>query len=212
MIYGATGSLPVSFLDSLSVHGIHLLIHRRGMPQPYIFLPSQGNLSRDVLTQQIMARNHSNKRVYIARSLIKARLQSIGQTCPLSDAVFTRLGKARDLSAIRNIEAQVTKRYWSQYYSDLEMPSAIRRDKSLAINQALDACSFFMFGILLRWVTLHRLSPWHGFLHEPTTYASLCYDLMEPYRFWFEQAAKQSWIEVGDDAQKLTAATINELP
>jgi len=63
----------------------------------------------------------------------------------------------------------------------------------------------------LRWVTLYRLSPWHGFLHEPTADAFLCYDIMEPYRFWFEQAAKQSGVEVGDDVQKLTAVTINKL-
>ena len=211
MIYGATGQLSVSFLDSLSVHRIHLLIHRRGMPQPYVFLPSQGSLSSDSLTDQIVTRNQTNKRVYIARTLIKARLQSIAQRCPVPDSVFSRLGSCRDLASIRSIEAQVTKRYWSSFYSKLELSGASRRDKSLSINQALDAASFFMFGVLLRWVTLHRLSPWHGFLHEPTTYASLCYDLMEPYRVWFEDAAKLAWESVGDDPKKLTAATINEL-
>ena len=211
MIYGATGNLSVSFLDSLSVHRIHLLIHRRGMPQPYIFLPSQGALSSDVLTDQIVVRNHSNKRVYIARTLIKARLQAMNRDLPMPDSLYKRLAEARDLTSIRSLEAQATKRYWATYYAELGIHQAARRDKSLAINQALDAASFFMFGILLRWVTLHRLSPWHGFLHEPTTYASLCYDLMEPYRVWFEDAAKLAWASVGDDPKKLTAATINEL-
>ena len=211
MIYGATGTLPVSFLDSLSVQGIHLLIHRRGMPQPYVFLPSQGSHSTDVLSEQLITRKHGNKRAYVARSLTSARLKSMAQRCPLPDAVFVKLSRARDLASIRNIEALMTKRYWAVYYADLGVTDSVRRDKSLAINLALDAASFFMFGILLRWVTLHRLSPWHGFLHEPTTYAALCYDLMEPYRYWFENAAERAFRSVGDDAEKLTGATINEL-
>ena len=211
MIYGATGNLPVSFLDSLSVQRIHLLIHRRGMPQPYVFLPSQGNQSNDSLTAQILTRNHTNKRIYIARSLIKARLTTISLTVPLADAVFKRLNSSRSLSEIRNIEAQATKRYWRSYYNSLGLTDAIRRDKTLPINQALDACSFFLFGIILRWVTLHRLSPWHGFLHEPTTYASLCYDLMEPYRYWFEDAAKTAWSEDWNDPKEVTSRTLSRL-
>lgn len=211
MIYGATGSLSVSFLDSLSVHGISLLIHRRGMPQPYAFLPSTGGLVKDALSDQITCRNHMNKRVYVARSLIKARLRSMMETIPIPEAAFKRLASARDLGEIRNIEAQVTRRYWSDFYAELGISGASRRDKSIPINQALDAASFFMYGILLRWVTLHRLSPWHGFLHEPTSYASLCYDLMEPYRVWFEDAARRAWVAVDGDEKKIIAATINEL-
>lgn len=211
MIYGATGALPVSFLDSLSVHGIHLIIHRRGMPQPYVFLPSQGALSRDALTAQITARQNRNRRVYIARTLIKARLQTMAKVLPMPATVYSRLAKTRDLQGIRALEAHATKRYWSLYYANLGCPGSSRRDDSLPINQALDAASFFMFGILLRWVTLHRLSPWHGFLHEPTTYAALCYDLMEPYRVWFEEAAAQAFIELGDQPAKLTGATISNL-
>ena len=211
MIYGATGTLSVSFLDSLSVHGISLLIHRRGMPKPYAFLPSTGGLMKDALTAQITTRNQTNKRVYIARSLIKARLLSMMGSIPIPEAVYKRLTSARDLGEIRNIEAQVTKRYWSNFYEELGLFGVSRRDKAIPLNQALDSASYFMFGIMLRWVTLHRLSPWHGFLHEPTSYASLCYDLMEPYRVWFEDAAKRAWIAVDGNKEKITAATINEL-
>lgn len=211
MIYGATGSLSVSFLDSLSVHGIALLIHRRGMPQPYAFLPSTGALVKDALSAQITARNHGNKRVYVARSLIRARFLSMQGRLPIPDSVFKSLASARSLDQIRNLEAQVTKRYWARFYADLGLSGVARRDRAVAINQALDAASFFMFGVLLRWVTLHRLSPWHGFLHEPTSYASLCYDLMEPYRVWFEEAAGRAWFAVNGDVNKITAATLNEL-
>ena len=88
MIYGATGDLPVHFLDSLSVHGIWLLIHRRGMAQPYAFLPSNGGLAKDTLTSQIVTRNHSNKRVYIARTLIRSRFNTIANSIPLPESVF----------------------------------------------------------------------------------------------------------------------------
>ena len=98
MIYGATGTLPISFLDSLSVLGIHLLIHRRGMPQPYVFLPAQGSLSKDTLTAQVAIRRNTNKRVYIARTIIKERLKTLTKQLPVLDTVFSRLAKSRDLA------------------------------------------------------------------------------------------------------------------
>ena len=210
MIYGATGHLPVSFLDSLGVQGIHLLIHRRGMTRPYVFTPSQGAPTIDRITTQIAARENAIRRTYVARSLIKERISSMNCLIQIPDSVYRRLNQSRSIQSIRNIEAQVTKRYWAKFYDELSIENGVRRNKELAINTALDACSFFLFGIILRWTSLHRLSPWHGFLHEPTTYASLCYDLMEPYRVWFERSVFESYKKVGHDKEKLTATSISE--
>jgi hypothetical protein len=62
-----------------------------------------------------------------------------------------------------------------------------------------------LYGILLRWTLMHRLSPAHGFLHETTGYPSLTYDLMEPYRYIIEHAVAHA-MEQG--AKDVTAATL----
>ncbi|MDY6394762.1 MAG: CRISPR-associated endonuclease Cas1, partial [Bacteroidales bacterium] len=59
---------------------------------------------------------------------------------------------------------------------------------------ALDAGSKFIYGILLRWILFHKLSPCHAYLHEPTDYPSLVYDLIEPYRYMIEQAVFSCYI------------------
>lgn len=44
---------------------------------------------------------------------------------------------------------------------------------------------------MLRWVLLHRVSPTHGFLREPTEYPSLVYDLIElPGQRQIQRSAK----------------------
>ncbi len=80
------------------------------------------------------------------------------------------------------------------------------------INTALDACSFFLHGILLRWILFHKLSPFHGFLHRPTGYTALVYDLIEPYRWWIDASVTKAAQASGtDDAKQLTAASIEAL-
>ena len=39
MLYGASGELPLPFLDELSNKKISLLIHRRNLADPYVFTP-----------------------------------------------------------------------------------------------------------------------------------------------------------------------------
>jgi len=80
------------------------------------------------------------------------------------------------------------------------------------VNQALDAGSFFLFGIILRWLLFHKLSPCQAFLHEPTSSPSLCYDLMEPYRYLKEDSVACAYIDVGIDQESpLTAVSIEKL-
>lgn len=188
LVYGAntTCSLPLAFLDNLNSLGISLAIHRRNKSQPYFFSPTSGSNYRDVLTNQIAYRSNEKKRVYLARTLIKARFDSWSDFIVITDTTKRKLNATRSVSAVRIIEATQSKRFWDRFYSQLEIP--ISRRKSHIINSALDACSTFMAGIILRWLHLHKLAPSHGYLHEPTNYVALVYDLIEPYRYIFERA------------------------
>ena len=207
--YGATGDLPLDFLDVLNQRGISLLIHRRNQGAPYVFHPSNTTDRADVLSAQIAYRRDLRRRVYIARSLITARFRSFEKLMTVPEARYKALKTARTLERIRVIEAEQTKAYWGRYYEALGLSGLARREDH-AVNRALDACSFFMYGIALRWVLFHRLSPAHGFLHEPSEYQSLVYDLMEPYRYIFEEAVAETWRK-SDDGSTLTNRSLELL-
>lgn len=211
MFYGASGDISLAFLDKLNEYKIPLMIHRRNMDRPYVFHPESGNDDADILTAQIEARENQIKRCYIARTIIAERFRNMDPLVPFGPTTRKMLLEARSVTAIRAIEATRSRRYWVAWYSLAGIPDGTRRSKDFPLNQALDAGSFFLFGILLRWVLFHKLSPSHGYLHEPTGYPSLIYDLMEPYRYLIEDAAleaQQIPLEQGVD---LTAATISNM-
>lgn len=214
LLYGASGDLPVAFLDDLNTHRICLSIHRRNMPRPFLFIPSSGADEDDLLSVQTAARLNGKKASYVARTLIREKFAATESLVMVSGAEYKRLAAARDIDTIRHIEATQASRYWATYFAALGLPDtpAARRDCPHPVNTALDAGSFFLHGVLLRWILFHRLSPFHGFLHRPTSYPSLVYDLIEPYRHWIDVAVASAVAEVGAaDSEKLTAASIATL-
>lgn len=213
MLYGASGYLPVEFLDRLSVYRIPLMIHRRNMPSPYLFFPDAGADPRDVLSQQILYRANQIRSVYIARTLIAARFRSMEYLIPVADSVYQKLARYRSVDEIRRLEAEVTARYWGAFYARLDLDEeVIRRDRSHPVNKALDAASYFVSGLILRWVLFHKLSPEHGYLHVQTSYPSLVFDLIEPYRYLFEQAVLEAHPQGGlTEGDWLTAKAIGYL-
>ena len=65
---------------------------------------------------------------------------------------------------------------------------------------------------MLRWVLFHKLSPHHGFLHEPTSYSALIYDLIEPYRYIIEDiVAEETIITPESSLKSLTAFTFTKI-
>lgn len=209
LLYGAAGSMPVDFLDALAARSIVLLIHRRNIPDPFVFWTANTTDQADLLTKQILYRQDERRRLYVARTLIAARATSMRWLISVPTGRFAAISAARHLQSLRQVEADLTKYYWSRYYERLNLPHLGRRTDH-PINVALDAGSFFAFGVVLRWVLFHRLSPAHGFMHEPTQYQSLVYDLMEPYRHLFEVAVHDAWLE-NDDGETLTARSLSIL-
>ena len=212
MFYGATGDLPIKFLDKLAFYKIPLLIHRRNMPRPYVFFPEPGPAEKDLLSQQILVRENMIRRCYVARTLIRERIRNMESVINVSATSYKKLSACRDLQQIRSIESTITQRYWNAYYQSLDISDLTRREKGHPVNAALDAGSFFLFGILLRWLLFHKFSPYHAYLHEPTSYPSLCYDLMEPYRVFIEQAVHEAYLEVGEEKlDRLTGVSLGKL-
>lgn len=210
MFYGASGSLPLGFLDDLAKHNIIFMIHKRNQIKPYLFFPANVGDNSDVLSQQIIFRKNEIKKTYIARLLIRERFNKMETSFKVSDRTFYQLGKTRNVKSIRSIEANTTKIYWENWFHLLGVKGT--RRGSSPISAALDAGSKFLYGVILRWILFHRLSPCHGFLHEPTDYPSLVYDLIEPYRYIIEDAVfiSSKYIDI-NDSKKLTAESLENI-
>lgn len=209
LLYGAAGTMPVEFLDALSSQHVTLLVHRRNIPTPLVMLPLATTDQADILSRQILYREDRRRRLYIARTLIAARVASMRWLAPVPGARLVEVRRSKSLVSLRQVEAETTKAYWSRYYEKLGLADIGRRSPH-PVNAALDACSFFLFGVMLRWVVFHRLSPAHGFMHQPTDYQSLVYDLMEPYRYTFEVAVHDVWLE-DQNAETLTTRSLSRI-
>lgn len=205
LFYGASGDLPLTFLDDLAIRRIPALFHRRNLPDPYVFVPAGRRDDADILSAQIKVRANAIKACFIARTLVRERFKAT--PFPIPDAYFKSLTRLRDIKDIRLKEAHQSKTYWEKYFANLGMPGTSRRSSS-PVSAALDAGSFFLYGIMLRWVLMHKLSPAHGFLHVTTGYPSLVYDLMEPYRYIIEDAVAAC---VRTQSKDLTAASLEEI-
>lgn len=191
MFYGASGELPLEFLDDAARHGIILMIHRRNLNEPYFFFSGTMGSQKDAIARQILLRDKPGKAAYIAKVLIRERFRRMESRIPISKTVYTELARARTVTEVRNIEALITEKYWAAWYEAIGI-GVHRRDEH-PVNAALDAGSVFLAGVLLRWVLFHKLSPNHGYLHEQTRYPALVYDLIEPFRYIFEDTVFAVW-------------------
>ncbi|MCX8516983.1 MAG: CRISPR-associated endonuclease Cas1 [Rhodoferax sp.] len=205
LFYGASGDLPLTFLDDLAARRIPALFHRRNLPDPYVFVPAARRDDADMLTAQIMVRQNAARSCLIARILVRERFKAT--KFPIAGMFYKGLSKLRNVKDIRLAEAHQSKTYWEKYFADLGLADTTRRSAN-PVSAALDAGSFFLYGILLRWVLMHKMSPAHGFLHVTTGYPSLVYDLMEPYRYMIEDAVAKC---VRQESKDLTAATLGEI-
>ena len=211
MFYGASGEIPLALIDALATHRVPLLVHRRNVGRPAVFLPAPRVDAEDMLTRQILARANVGKRTYIARTLVRERFRSVGSTLNVPTSHYRRLAEARDLKRVRAWEAEHARRYWSFYFARLGHADVSRRGEG-PLPSALDAGSMFLSGVILRWLLVHRLSPSHGFLHEGTDYMGLVYDLMEPARYMIEEAMAEACAAGSADAPTdLTKGTLSRL-
>lgn len=183
MLYGELIDLPQEFLEKCTFYKIPIVIHRRNVLRAVFICSTLPPDQDNILTKQILFRESVKKRIYISKKLLKAKFESMKWLYPIREDIFYKLN---DLDKIINIEAIHARKYWKDYYLKLGILSERRRKNNIA-TKCLDAVSKFISGIMLRWILYHNLSPYHGFLHKPTDYPALVYDLIEPYRGYFDK-------------------------
>ncbi len=182
MLYGDHIPLTQEFLEKTIYFNIPIVIHRRNLNKTVWIISSFNKDPNDLLTKQIKHRDNEKKKLYIARVLLKAKFKTMSWLIPYDNF---DLSKARNIKELRNVEAIHSKVYWRDFFSLLNLNTK-RRSKN-NVSNVINAVSKFITTVLLRWIHYHKLSPYHGFLHEPTDYPALVYDFFEPYRGLFDK-------------------------
>jgi len=206
LLYGETKPIDTSILETITLKGIPIIYHRRNMTSAMWIHSGNKPDKLDILTKQLDIRKNLHKRKHIAKKLLEAKFKSMEWNIPSPARKFK---KGMTLEEIRNIEAVHAKEYWAKYFKSLNIKSS-RRSKG-DVQDCLNASSKFLSGILLRWVHYHNLSPFHGFLHEPSDYPSLIYDLMEPYRGYLDKAIFDIAMFSNKNDKTLMPKIINEM-
>lgn len=190
MIYGETDfSFSTKELDAIARKGVPIILHRRNLAQSIYITGGLRPDVDDVLSKQIIKRLQTRASSHVARQVLLAKMRNMQYL-----AKAKPLPQFAGVKRLRNIEAVHARAYWKEFFEQLGHPEWTRRSRNPA-SEALDASSKFLSGIILRWVTYHHLSPYHGFFHETTEYPALIYDLIEPYRGTFEQRLLKTFRE-----------------
>ena len=198
MFYGSICTLREDFLEICRKYSIPICIYRRNMLSVIWIHPSYDTNVDDILTKQILVRENKTKQKHITYKLLKAKFESMSWL--IKKPLKFRPGLSID--KMRSIEAIHAKMYWKKYYELLGYSSA-RRDEKNEVSGALNAVSKFVSSIILRWVLFHNMSPHHGFLHIPTEYPALVYDLIEPYRGFIEKRVFDAMQEAKNKTGKI---------
>lgn len=198
MFYGVSGDLPVEFLSDAGDCGVGVIFHTRHKKTPLTLMPGARADRNDILGAQILARHSKRKSLVVAKAFVIARISQMHWLLSGTDERAARVRAASSLAEVRAIEAESAKLYWAKYFRTLNMDGCSRRQDN-PVSKALDALSAFTAPLFLRWLAVHGLSANHGYLHEPTSYEALAFDLMESVRHWSEQVVYQEVLEGGTD-------------
>lgn len=208
MLYGESCDLPQNFFEKCAFYKIPVVIHRRNMPRAVIVAPTLPPDQENLLTQQILFRQNEKKKSYIAKKLIQAKFKSMNWLTPVNHDL---LYKIFDIDKMVSIESWHARIYWQEYFKKLKIEGKRRSDEN-SLKTILDAVSKFVSGIMLRWILYHNLTPYHGFLHKPNDYPALVYDLIEPYRGYFDKVVFDTLQEhKKENEEKLMGITIENI-
>jgi hypothetical protein len=136
LFHGASGDLPLTFLDDLASRRIPALFHRRNLPEPFVFVPAARRDDSDILTAQIMVRLNAIKACFIAKVLVRERFKAT--KFPIAEGFYKGLAKLRDVKDIRLVEVHQSKTYWGKFFADVGLPNTTLRSNN-PVSAALDA-------------------------------------------------------------------------
>lgn len=165
------------------------------------FYPRETNISGYLLVEQVRHYDDDQKRITIAREILKAASYNIyrnlryynGRGIDLNEpmkkiqALRNRLNYGENINEIMGVEGNIRRIYYSTWNDiikqDIEFQKRVKRPPNNMINTLISFVNSLIYTTVLSEIYKTQLNPTISYLHEPGTKRfSLCLDIAEIFK------------------------------
>jgi len=194
-------SLNTKLLNFLSQRGIIVHVFNYYGFYSGSYYPRETNISGYLLVQQVRAYDDPEKRLKIAKEIIKASSYNIyrnlryynGRGIDLDEpmrninSLINRLEYGKNINEIMGIEGNIKKIYYSAWNhiikQDIEFDKRVRRPPDNMVNSLISFVNSLIYTTTISEIYKTQLNPTISFLHEPGTKRfSLSLDIAEIFK------------------------------
>lgn len=194
-------SLNTKLLNFLSQRGIIVHVFNYYGFYSGSYYPRETNISGYLLVQQVRAYDDPEKRLKIAKEIIKASSYNIyrnlryynGRGIDLDEpmrninSLINRLEYGKNINKIMGIEGNIKKIYYSAWNDiikqDIEFDKRVRRPPDNMVNSLISFVNSLIYTTTISEIYKTQLNPTISFLHEPGTKRfSLSLDIAEIFK------------------------------
>jgi len=194
-------SLNTKLLNFISQKGIILHVFNYYGFYSGSYYPREANISGYLLVQQVKVYDNEEKRLKIAKEILKAASFNIyrnlryynGRGVDLEepmrkiDSLIKKLDYGKSINEIMGIEGNIRKTYYSTWNDivkqDIQFEKRVKRPPDNMINSLISFINSLIYTTTLSEIYKTQLNPTVSFLHEPGTKRfSLSLDIAEIFK------------------------------
>ncbi|WFA10091.1 type I-B CRISPR-associated endonuclease Cas1b [Tissierella sp. Yu-01] len=194
-------SLNTKLLNFVSQNGIILHVFNYYGFYSGSYYPRETNISGYLLVEQVKSYDNEEKRLRIAKEILKAASYNIyrnlryynGRGINLEDAMknidslINKLEFGKSITEIMGIEGNIRKIYYSTWNDivkqDIQFEKRVKRPPDNMINTLISFVNSLIYTTTLSEIYKTQLNPTISYLHEPGTKRfSLCLDISEIFK------------------------------
>lgn len=194
-------SLNTKLLNFVSQNGIVLHVFNYYGFYSGSYYPRETNISGYLLVQQVKAYDNEEKRLEIAKEILKAssfniyrnlryyngRGTDLGEPMKNINSLINRLEFGKSINEIMGVEGNIRKVYYSAWNDivrqDIQFEKRVKRPPDNMINTLISFVNSLIYTTTLSEIYKTQLNPTISYLHEPGTKRfSLCLDISEIFK------------------------------
>lgn len=199
-LFGEVG-LNTKFLNFISQKGIILHVFNYYGFYSGSFHPRESNISGYLLVQQVRAYDNEEKRLEIAKEILKAASHNIYRNLryynrrgidleiPIMniESLIRKIDFGQSINVIMGIEGNIRKIYYSTWNDivkqDIQFTKRVKRPPDNMINTLISFINSLIYTTTLSEIYKTQLNPTISFLHQPGSKRfSLCLDISEIFK------------------------------
>lgn len=194
-------SMNTKLLNFLSQKGITMHIFNYYGFYSGSFYPRESNVSGYLLVQQVRCYDNKDKRLKIAKEILKTTSYNIYRNLryyngrginldlPMKEieSLINSLDNGKSINEIMGIEGNIRKIYYSTWNDiikqDIKFEKRVKRPPDNMINSLISFVNSLIYTTVLTEIYKTQLNPTISYLHEPSSKRfSLCLDIAEIFK------------------------------